>query len=143
MKTKATKGYVLMLTTAIMTVVALLVSVIFTISVTCTQNASAFNDFNKRKRDIANDCYNALFYNVFYENQIFSYNEKQVLNYCSLEENSLKIYSTDTNYVYGSFILNCINSSYNAEVNFKYSLNTSSKEVIGLTYFSNQNVEEV
>ena len=83
------------------------------------------------------------FYNVFYENQIFSYNEKQVLNYCSLEENSLKIYSTDTNYVYGSFILNCINSSYNAEVNFKYSLNTSSKEVIGLTYFSNQNVEEV
>ena len=82
-------------------------------------------------------------YNVFYENQIFSYNEKQVLNYCSLEENSLKINSTDTNYVYGSFILNCINSSYNAEVNFKYSLNTSSKEVIGLTYFSNQNVEEV
>ena len=141
MKTKATKGYVLMLTTAIMTVVALLVSVIFTISF--TQNASAYNDFNKRKRDIANDCYNALFYNVFYENQIFSYNEKQVLNYCSLEENPCIINSTDTNYVYGSFILNCINSSYNAEVNFKYSLNTSSKEVIGLTYFSNQNVEEV
>ena len=61
MKTKATKGYVLMLTTAIMTVVALLVSVIFTISVTCTQNASAYNDFNKRKRDIANHTLHFLF----------------------------------------------------------------------------------
>lgn len=143
MKTKATKGYVLMLTTAIMTVVALLVSVIFTISVTCTQNASAYNDFNKRKREIANDCYNALFYNISYSNQNFSYKEDQILNYCSLEENSLKVNSKDNDYVYGSFILNYINSSYNAEVNFKYSLTILTKEIIGLTYFSSQNVEGV